>query len=50
MSSARSSSTATPPGYGPLRRFAAAASGLVGAWVNVVTDDAPAAEVSALAL
>lgn len=38
------------PGYGPLRRFATAASGLVGAWVNVVTDDVPAAEVSASAL
>ncbi|MGH9065956.1 MAG: hypothetical protein ACRD0J_00290, partial [Acidimicrobiales bacterium] len=33
------------PGYGPLRRFAAAASGVVGVWVNVITDDVPAAEV-----
>lgn len=33
------------PGYGPLRRFATAASGRVGVWVNVITDDVPAAEV-----
>ena len=32
-------------GYGPLRRFATAASRLVGVWVNVITDDVPAAEV-----
>jgi hypothetical protein len=32
-------------GYGPLRRFATAASRRVGVWVNVVTDDVPAAEV-----
>lgn len=34
-------------GYGPLRRFATAASSLVGVWVNVITDDVPAAEVPA---
>lgn len=33
------------PGYGPLRRFATAASARVGVWVNVITDDVPAAEV-----
>ncbi len=33
------------PGYGPLRRFATAASSRVGVWVNVITDDVPAAEV-----
>lgn len=38
------------PGYGSLRRFATAASSLVGAWVNVVTDDVPAAEVNAATL
>lgn len=32
-------------GYGPLRRFATAASSRIGAWVNVITDDVPAAEV-----
>ena len=32
------------PGYGPLRRFATAASSRVGVWVNVITDDVPAAE------
>ncbi|MHB8294731.1 MAG: hypothetical protein ACYDH5_08950 [Acidimicrobiales bacterium] len=34
-------------GYGPLRRFASAASSTVGVWVNVITDDVPAAEVPA---
>jgi hypothetical protein len=37
-------------GYGPLRRYAAAASKLVGVWVNVITDDAPAAGAAAEAL
>lgn len=32
-------------GYRPLRRFATAASRRVGVWVNVITDDVPAAEV-----
>jgi hypothetical protein len=35
------------PGYASVRRFAAAASSVVGAWVNVVTDDVPAARTSA---
>jgi hypothetical protein len=35
------------PGYGAVRRFATAASQLVGAWVNVITDDVPAATSSA---
>ncbi|MHB1999442.1 MAG: hypothetical protein ACYCSI_04555 [Solirubrobacteraceae bacterium] len=34
-------------GYGSLRRFAVAASKRVGVWVNVITDDVPAAEVHA---
>lgn len=38
------------PGYRTVRRFATAASDLVGAWVNVVTDDVPAAQVDAVAL
>lgn len=38
------------PGYGPLRRYASEASELVGAWVNVISDDAPAAEAAAEAL
>ena len=32
------------PGYGPLRRFATDASAQVGLWVNVITDDVPAAK------
>lgn len=35
------------PGYAAVRRFAAAASRVVGAWVNVITDDVPAARTSA---
>jgi hypothetical protein len=35
------------PGYASVRRFAAAASSVVGAWVNVITDDVPAARTSA---
>jgi hypothetical protein len=35
------------PGYGAVRRFATAASRVVGAWVNVITDDVPAASTSA---
>jgi hypothetical protein len=31
------------PGYGPLKRFAAEAADVVGAWVNVVAEDAPEA-------
>lgn len=38
------------PGYRTVRRFATAASDLVGAWVNVVTDDVPAAHVDTAAL
>ena len=34
-------------GYGELRRFATAASDVVGVWVNVITDDVSAAEVPA---
>jgi hypothetical protein len=34
-------------GYGSLRRFAAAASKRVGVWVNVITDDVPAAQTPA---
>lgn len=37
-------------GYGPVRRFATSASNEVGAWVNVITDDVPAAEVASEAL
>jgi len=33
------------PGYRTVRGFATAASGVVGAWVNVITDDAAAAQV-----
>jgi hypothetical protein len=33
------------PGYQGVRTFATKASELVGAWVNVITDDAPAARV-----
>jgi len=33
------------PGYQDVRAFATKASELVGAWVNVITDDAPAARV-----
>lgn len=32
-------------GYRTVRGFATAVSGLVGAWVNVITDDAAAAQV-----
>lgn len=35
------------PGYGPLRLFAREASQLIGVWVNVITDDVPAAQVHA---
>lgn len=38
------------PGYRAVRRFATAASDLVGAWVNVVTDDVPTARVDTTAL
>lgn len=38
------------PGYGLIKQFATAASRLVGAWVNVITDDVSAAAVSASAL
>jgi hypothetical protein len=38
------------PGYAPLMRYADAAAKAVGAWVNVITDDAAAAQVSAEAL
>jgi len=38
------------PGYRTVRVFATAASGLVGAWVNVITDDAAAAQVEATPL
>lgn len=34
-------------GYRSVRRFATAAAKQVGAWVNVITDDAPAAQVDA---
>ena len=37
-------------GYGPLRRYASEASKLVGVWVNVITDDAPAAGAATEAL
>jgi hypothetical protein len=37
---------ADAPGYGAVRRFATAASQTVGAWVNVITDDVPAARTS----
>ncbi len=33
-----------PPGYGPLHRYAAEAARSLGVWVNVITDDAPAAQ------
>lgn len=38
------------PGYRLLARYATDATRLVGAWVNVITDDVPAAEVDAEAL
>jgi len=38
------------PGYRLLARYATDATRLVGAWVNVITDDVPAAEVNAEAL
>jgi hypothetical protein len=38
------------PGYRAVRRFATAASDVVGAWVNVVTDDVTAAEVDTATL
>jgi hypothetical protein len=38
------------PGYAAVRRFASAASVVVGAWVNVITDDVPAAQVPTEAL
>ena len=38
------------PGYRTVRGFATAASGLVGAWVNVITDDASAVQVEATPL
>ena len=38
------------PGYGPLRRYALDAAKAVGVWVNVITDDAPAARVDTEAL
>jgi hypothetical protein len=33
------------PGYGQLRRYATPASKVVGVWVNVISDDSPAAQV-----
>lgn len=33
------------PGYAALMRFADAAAKTIGVWVNVITDDAPAAQV-----
>lgn len=36
---------ADDPGYGTLKRFAAAAAEVVGRWVNAVAADAPAATV-----
>ncbi|MGH9057623.1 MAG: hypothetical protein ACRDYY_17450 [Acidimicrobiales bacterium] len=33
------------PGYAALMRYADAAAKTVGAWVNVISDDAPAAQV-----
>lgn len=38
------------PGYSAVMRYADAAAKTVGAWVNVITDDAPAAQVEAEAL
>jgi hypothetical protein len=38
------------PGYGPMRRFATAATDVVGVWVNTVTDDVAAARVITEAL
>jgi ABC-type sugar transport system substrate-binding protein len=38
------------PGYGPVMRYADAATKALGVWVNVVTDDATAAQVDAEAL
>lgn len=38
------------PGYRQLARYATDATNVVGAWVNVITDDVPAAEVDAEAL
>lgn len=33
------------PGYAALMRYAEAAAKTIGVWVNVITDDAPAAQV-----
>jgi ABC-type sugar transport system substrate-binding protein len=33
------------PGYSAVRRYATAAAGQLGVWVNVITDDASAAQV-----
>jgi len=33
------------PGYAALMRYADAVSKTIGAWLNVITDDAPAAQV-----
>ncbi|MCA1846996.1 MAG: hypothetical protein LC792_28150 [Actinobacteria bacterium] len=38
------------PGYRQLARYATDAATLVGVWVNVITDDVPAAEVETEAL
>lgn len=38
------------PGYRALRRFATDASALIGAWVNVIVDEAPAADTDATTL
>lgn len=38
------------PGYRLVARYATDAARLVGAWVNVITDDVPAAEADAEAL
>lgn len=38
------------PGYAAVMHYADAAARAVGAWVNVITDDAPAARVDAEAL
>lgn len=38
------------PGYGPLRRYATEAARSLGVWVNVITDDASAAQVDTDAL
>jgi len=34
----------TDPGYATLMRYAEAAAKTIGAWVNVISDDAPAAQ------